>query len=478
MATRIPANDALFSLDELAHATFGELRAGSSRAVRGVCTDTRDSVAGKLFVALTGDRFDGHDYVAGAVAQGAAAVLVSRDVPVDPHVTVIRVNSTLDALGRLAAFHRHRWGGTLVAVGGSAGKTTTRCCVAAALEAHAPGAVHSAVGNLNNRIGVPMVVLGIRPEHRYAVVELGTNLRGEMAQLGAVCRADVAVLTTIGVEHAEGIGAIEDIEAEEGELLQALGAAGIAVANGDDERCLRQLERAPAVGRITYGTGTHCSYRVISRQPMGVDTTRVGIELPEGRGSLLLDVPLIGLPGALAATAAVAVADRIARGSLAAADLAFAFATARFEPGRLVARELASGVVVIDDTYNSNPVSVRSSVRVAQELAAARGARLVIVLGEMRELGALSGAEHTQIGSELGEIAPSAVIGVGGEARLLVLAAERKGVLGRFAENCDAAASVLDSLVARGDVVLVKGSRSLGLERLVAGLSAAAELHG
>jgi UDP-N-acetylmuramoyl-tripeptide--D-alanyl-D-alanine ligase len=376
------------------------------------------------------------------------------------------VSSTLDALGRLSLHHRQRWGGLVVAVGGSAGKTTTRAALAAALELVAPGAVHASVGNLNNRIGVPLVLLGVRPEHRVAVLEIGTNLRGEVRALAAATAPDVAVLTAIGIEHAGGIGDLDAIEAEEGDLLQALGRAGIAVAYGDDERCARQLERCQASTRLAYGTSAVAHYRLVERRALGLGGSRLTIDRPNA-DRLELDVPLLGLPGALSILAACAVADRLAAAPLDSQRLQAAFAAARFESGRLVPIELEDGTVLLDDSYNSNPLSLRSSIGVAREIGRQRGARLVLVLGEMRELGAVSASEHQTIGRELAGSGAAALIGVAGDAELLVLAAHAGGLAAVFAADAARAAELARERVQPGDVVLVKGSRGIGLEQVV-----------
>lgn len=465
MGTPIPENQATFSIDEIATATGAEVRAGRSRSVSGVSTDSRQDLEGKLFVALPGERYDGHAFVPTAVQRGAAGVLVERDVEVDESVAVFRVFSTLDALGRLAAFHRRRWGGTLVAVAGSAGKTTTRTSIAAVLAALYPGQVLATPGNLNNRIGVPMVLFGLIPEHRFAVLEIGTNQRGEVAELASVSLPDVAVLTAIGVEHAEGIGDLDAIEQEEGALLQALGPAGTAVANHDDPRCRRQLALARAQSRLGYGEQEGATYQLLERRWAEHHGSTLRVRAPAGE--LAFTVPLLGLPGAYAALAALAVAERLHGGTVPPDRLSAALAEAPFEAGRLVPRELRGGVLVLDDTYNSNPVSLRSSLGVARELCQSRGGRLVLVLGEMRELGALSRAEHTEIGNELAEMGASELIGVAGDASLLVDAARPKLPNAVFVPDAELAAAWCSDHVRAGDVVLVKGSRGVSLERVV-----------
>jgi UDP-N-acetylmuramoyl-tripeptide--D-alanyl-D-alanine ligase len=481
MATPIPENAATFSLTEVAEATGGQVCAGRERDVIGVTTDSRGNVARKLFVALAGERYDGHEYVEQAAAAGAAAVLVERDVEtLPPELGVVRVGSTLDALGALARLHRRRWAGTLVAVAGSAGKTTTRSAVAAALEAVLPTAVHSVAGNLNNRIGVPMVLFGLDSRHRAAVIEIGTNRPGEVEKIAHFAEPDIGVLTLIAIEHGEGLGGLDQIEREEGALFLALGPAATAITNADDERCIRQLAASSAGQKVRYGLAEGADYRLLRRGPLGVAGAELEIERPQSsrrsappgliaRQRLTLECPLLGEPGAYAALAAIAVCDRIAGEPVGGEALSEALAHAG-EPGRLVPITLGDGSVVLDDTYNANPASMRSSLAAARELAEARSARLVLVLGEMRELGPISAEEHARVGEQVARVGAQCLVGVAGDARLYVERARAAGVRAEFSADAESAIGVVSASVNAGDVVLVKASRGVGLERIVEAL--------
>lgn len=472
MATPIPGNDAPFSLKEAARATGGELF-GDADHVQGVTTDSRGDLAGKLFVALEGERFDGHDFVKAAVRAGAAAVLVSREVDAGA-AAVLRVPSTLDALGALARLHRRRWGGTMVAVGGSAGKTTTRSAISQVLDELFPGAVHFARGNLNNRVGVPMVLFGLRPEHRFAVVEIGTNTGGEVARLTEIVSPDVAVLTLIDIEHAEGLGDLDAIEAEEGALLSGVGPRATAIGNADDARVAHQLECSPASRKIGYGTAPGADYRLLARRARGLGAARLEVERPSsnGREVVRFDSGLVGAPGALAALAALAVADRLAPAPIDPSVVSKALAT-RGEPGRLDPLVLADGTVLLDDTYNANPPSMKSSIEAARELAMLRGARLVLVLGEMRELGASSEREHKVLASAIAESGARALVAVAGDAELFVAPARAARIDAVFAPDAGSAVAPVLARVGAGDVVLIKASRGIGAERVVEGLVSA-----
>jgi UDP-N-acetylmuramoyl-tripeptide--D-alanyl-D-alanine ligase len=401
---------------------------------------------------------------------------VSQDVRVAGANFAVRVPSTLNALGALARMHRRRWGGTVVAVGGSAGKTTTRGAIAAALRAIYPNRVHCAAGNLNNRVGLPMVLLGVQPQHTCAVVEVGTNCPGEVARLAGICQPDLAVLTLVALEHAEGLGSLDEIEQEEGELLRAVGTAGTAVANGDDQRATRQLLRSPASTKLRYGTSESCEWRLCSRRLLALHRNELTIEYPTsgGRGRCVVETSLVGAAGALAALVAVAVAQRLGSERWQPSVISRALCQSQsFEAGRLVPVRLADGTLVLDDTYNANPASVRSSVAAARELAQSQSTRLLLVLGEMRELGKRSPQEHQELGAALARCGATLLVAVGGDAEHTMRAARAGGLKAVFAPDAQAALPMVLDWVKPKDVVLVKGSRGVQAERVVAGLRAA-----
>ena len=467
MSRALPINRAEFSLAEITKATSGALLGGApGERVRGVTTDSRLDATGQLFVPLRGERFDGHDFIGAAVERGASAVLIDRDVA-GLSVPSIRVAETTRALLELAALHRSRWGGQLVAVAGSAGKTTTRSTISALLQQLTPAQTHFAEGNFNNRIGMPLVLLGLAPQHRYAVIEIGTNSPGEVAELSAVARPDAAVLTVIGLEHTEGLGTIDAIEAEEASLFAHLAPTGVAFGNVDDERVARRLAASSAARRVGYGFSAAADYRVVERH-----ASSHGAELLLARPQaepLRFACGLLGRAGAYASAAAVAVAETVLGRALVAGEVAQAF-LAGAEPGRLTPLELPGQVLVLDDTYNSNPASLQSSVATAVELRQLRGGRLVLVLGEMRELGRDSAELHRQAGDTIADCGAELVVGVNGDARHLVAAMQRSGRDCLFAEDARAAARELLPKIRARDVVLVKASRGVRAELVVSEL--------
>ncbi|MSP24532.1 MAG: UDP-N-acetylmuramoyl-tripeptide--D-alanyl-D-alanine ligase [Myxococcales bacterium] len=484
MATPIPVNTAQFSLGEIFGATHGEVRGELSweaLRVSGVCTDTRALVPGQAFVALVGERFDGHEHLAAAQARGAVVALVEREVAALPGLTTVRVASTRAALGALAAAHLTSWRSCgdrpVVALTGSAGKTTTKRAIAALLEVIFPRAVHRTSGNLNNLVGVPMTIFALADHHRAVVLELGTSAPGEIAELTRMVRPDLALITLIARAHALGLGSIDAIEAEKCAIFEHLGAHAIALGNADDARVVRGVTQARAAGRVLYGNSEGADYRILTRRSLGHEGAAVTVRRRD-RGQVSFVVPLLGIAGALAAAAALAVTEQLAGRPLEHAEIDAAFAALGdqdHDEGRLEPRLCASGLFILDDSYNANPASCRASIEAARELARELDRRLVLVLGEMRELGDASVAEHEQLGLCARESGARVVIAIGGDARHLDDSAGSTGAESRFAERAEEAAELAKDVVLPGDLVLVKGSRGVRTELVVRAL---AERHG
>ena len=362
----------------------------------------------------------------------------------------------------------------VVGVAGSVGKTTTRSAIASLLEAVHPGGVHATLANLNNRIGVPLMLLGLEPHHQVAVIELGTNQPGEVGMLAAIAEPDVALLTRIALEHTEFLGDLDAIEVEEGAVFAHLSAAGVAVANADDPRAAGLLQGCHAGKKVSYGASARATYRLRDRESNDAAATRLVVERPvqRSRERMSFDVPLAGEPGALAMVAAVAVADVIAGAPVSKEAIQKAIDEhPPGEPGRLAPVALADGGLLLDDTYNASPASVIAALRAARELADRRDARLVAVLGEMRELGPISPKEHKEIGKALAEFRLASLIAVSGDAARIADAAREQEIETVFVNNSTQALQAALERVRPGDVVLVKGSRGVALEEVVQGLT-------
>jgi len=476
VSTPIPQNRAPFRLAEILAQTGGTLVREVATSVVGVGTDTRQDLRGAVFVALSGPHFDGHAFL-GAAAEGGAAVLVvarGRGLEAPLGVTVIEVPDTLVALGELGRFHRQRWGGRLVAVAGSAGKTTTRSVIFRLLSALLPGHVHQTHGNLNNRIGVPMTLLGLQPRHRLAVVEVGTNMPGEVAELARLVSADVAVLTLIALEHTEGLGDLSGVAREEGSLFDALGPTAVAVGNVDDP-LVRQKLAAHAGPRRSYGESPEADLVIRSRRLVAPE--RAAIELRMGARTWSFQTQLLGRSGALAAAAAAVVCEELLPGQLSAAHFEQALGTGA-EPGRSSVLLLSQQRVVLDDTYNSNPASARQSIQTGQELAELTGGRLWLVLGEMRELGDLAEREHAALGVLAASSGAAGLYTIGPAAEPTASAARERGLSTWHEADASAVGEQLWQRLSARDVVVVKASRGVRAERVVQALTEADQRPG
>jgi UDP-N-acetylmuramoyl-tripeptide--D-alanyl-D-alanine ligase len=358
-----------------------------------------------------------------------------------------------------------------VAVAGSAGKTTTRAALSALFEAVEPGAVHYVRGNFNNLIGVPLVLLSLAERERIAVVELGTNRPGEVAALTRMSCPDLGVLTLIGYEHTEGLGSLDGVEAEEGALFAG---CKLAIGNADDERVRRQLEGAPG-HQVSYGqrAGVDYRFRVLARSAQGSEL-EVGRVVAGRTVTTQFHISTLGDAGAYAACAALAAVETLLERGVPAATCTAAFASAlASEAGRLCPIELTGGILLLDDTYNANPESVASSVKTARQLADQRQVELVLVLGEMRELGELSPGLHREVGQIAAAHEPQLLLTVTGDARLMSDVASARGVNSEFAADADAAAELLLERLRGPAVVLVKASRGVRAEKIVERLIAA-----
>ncbi|MCC6524652.1 MAG: UDP-N-acetylmuramoyl-tripeptide--D-alanyl-D-alanine ligase [Polyangiaceae bacterium] len=499
MATPIPVNHAAFALREILSATGAVVVGGlgdEAPAVSGVSTDTRTLEAGQAFVALAGEHHDGHARLVEARDRGARVALVERAVPALAGLVTLRVGSTQDALGALGRAHLERWRAArperrVVCITGSAGKTTTKLATAAllggVLAARAPGAesadaVACPAGNLNNRVGVPMSLLTLGPAHRFAVLELGTSRPGEIPTLTRMCTPDVAVLTLVAAAHSEHLGGVETIAREKAAIFAFAAPGATGVANADDERAAHALAAAPLARRLGYGSAAQASYRLVDRRlELRAAALRARVELRRPDGSTLaLATPLLGRAGALATAAALAVGETLL-GPIAAAEAEGALESlgSLGRGGRFDLCVRADGLWLLDDSYNANPASCQSSLESAAEVAALTGRPLVLVLGEMRELGAESDGAHTELGVRAAASGARLLVAVGGEAaERMARAAASGGLTTLLAKDAREAGALALAAVAPRDLVLVKGSRGVRTELAVQALLATVPAHG
>jgi UDP-N-acetylmuramoyl-tripeptide--D-alanyl-D-alanine ligase len=480
MATPIPRNAAELTAWEVAAATRGELvrLAPSRRPSVGFVTDTRAVAPGMGFVALRGETFDGHAFLGEAITRGASLLVARRGtvIPGSAEVDVVEVEDTLAAWGAIARAHLRRWrrqrpGAAAVAITGSTGKTTTKELCTSLLRA--VGACHATVGNLNNRVGVPAVALGVSDATRFGVFEVGMSERGEIAALAAIVEPDVAVLVNVGLAHAGGVGGSRaDVAREKGALLEAIGSRGTAVVNLDDEAAAAQA--ILCAGRVeTFGKDPRASYRLARRSSLGARGSSIRVE----RKGETFDVtlPLLGEGAALDFLAALAASDAAAGSPLAAGAITSALRECRPLDGRAQLIPLGGDILVIDDTYNANPASMHAALETLREVAAGselrRGdRRMVAVLGEMRELGAIAAAEHEALGDALARAGVALSIGCGGLVDCALDRAAALGVSVLHARTTTEAAALAVREVRAGDVVLLKGSRGAAVESVLRAL--------
>jgi UDP-N-acetylmuramoyl-tripeptide--D-alanyl-D-alanine ligase len=429
---------------------------GRDAAFGAVTTDTRTLENGALYVAIRGERFDGNDFIAEAEAKGAAGALVSRLA--QSRLPQVEVADTRRAFGNLARAWRRNFNVPVVAVTGSAGKTTVKTLVASILGVQKRVCVTQ--GNLNNDIGVPLTLMRMTGEDAALVVELGANHAGEIAYLSAIVEPTVGVITNAGAAHLEGFGSVAGVAAAKGELLDYLPRAGTSVINADDAFCGDWLARARTEFVATFGLGVEADCRVLGTPSLEATQTRFTMRLPDGE-SVEVVLPLLGQKNVVNALAAAAAANAV---GASAEDIRVGLSKAQAVRGRLNSLAGLRRATVIDDSYNANP----SSVRAALDYLGGLGGRRILVLGDMAELGPEAKELHREIGAyaksrcdslfSIGELARHAASAYGTGAH-------------DFADLSLLEAALVPELGA--DVtVLVKGSRIMGLERLVRALVA------
>jgi UDP-N-acetylmuramoyl-tripeptide--D-alanyl-D-alanine ligase len=440
-----------------AAAALGGRTSATDVIFTGVSTDSRSIKEGDLFVALRGERFDGHDFVRTAAAAGAAAVMLDRNYQGEYPVPAVVVDDTRRSLGDLARYWRARFAPALVAITGSNGKTTVKEMLAAILRRHASNeeAVLATRGNLNNDIGLPLTLLGLRHTHRWCAIELGMNHKGEIAYLAGIARPTVALVNNAQREHLEFMRSIEEVAAENASVYDALMPDGVAVINADDAHAAFFRSRAGKRRSVDFGLADGA---VTGRYRLERLSSEIRLDTPAGEAEATLAIP--GLHNVRNALAAAACAFAV---GIEVQTIAQGLSAFRPYIGRLQVKRAADGATVIDDSYNANPDSVRAAI----DVLASCPAPTALVLGDMGEVG-----EHgTEFHREVGEYARSK-----GVSQLLALgeatrhAVEAFGEGARHFDNIDDLVSNLE-----GKTILVKGSRFMKMERVVAALTGTVE---
>ncbi len=455
---------AQFSFEQAAQATGGEwLQAPPHGVVNGVQTDTRQLAAGVLFVALRGANFDGHDFLHQAREAGAAGAVVEDASNAPADFPLLRVGDTLQALGALAKAHRARFDIPVIGVTGSYGKTTTRALINAALQAK--GAVLSSQGNWNNEIGVPLTLLQLDETHQAAVIEMAMRGAGQIEYLADIARPTHAVITNIGPQHIELLGSEENIARAKAEILKFLPPDGVAILSADDEY-LDFFTDQVGCRVTTFGLNPSAEYHGGEAKTGADGNVSFALTTSSHLKTVPVHLPFPGVHNVANALAALAVADLL---DVPMETAAQSLQSAHVPGARM--RVFQSGTrTVIDDSYNAGPTSMRAALQTLLDFPGA--GRRVAILGAMKELGDITEAEHRKIGDFAGTLC-DCLIGVGGETRPLLNAAVESArqvesdMHVSYCDNASEAAARLAEWLQDGDVILVKGSRSVGLETVV-----------
>jgi len=440
-------------LSDVVAATGGRLT-GTDAAIAGVSIDSRTVERGQLFIALRGERFDGHAFIAAAAERGAAAAIVEK--PADTRLPQVVVGNSMAALTALARAWRRKSKSLVLGVGGSNGKTTTKELLAAILGSDGP--TLATRGNLNNHIGVPLTLLRLEPGHRHAVVEMGANHPGEIAALAGLAEPAIALVTNAGDEHLEGFGDLEGVARAEGEMYAALPTSGAAVINADDpfNELWRSMSRGERV--VRFGIDAPAEVRASAIQGRiegGAFVTQFTLALAGEQARVRL-----GLAGRHNVMNALAAAAAAHAAGVALPSIVTGLEHMRPVAGRLQLKPGLRGSWLIDDTYNANPSSVRAGIDV---LCALPGEHW-LVLGEMAELGGETVASHAGVGDYARRAGITRLFAMGEAARHAVASFGGRGAWYEDAAHLgDALAENLDA----GVTALIKGSRINRLERIV-----------
>jgi UDP-N-acetylmuramoyl-tripeptide--D-alanyl-D-alanine ligase len=448
-----------FSLHELVSAVRGEFLSGNPHApVRNLSTDGRALRRGDYFVALQGKNFDGHDFLKQAVERGAAGIVVSRQQidlgnPFPDFPAIVRVNDTLKALGDIARCYREKFRIPLIGITGSNGKTTTKEMLASILRHKGPTV--STTGNFNNRIGLPLTLFNLTSEHRYAVVEMGTSIPGEIGRLTEIASPSVGIITNIGLAHLENFKSQEGVLEEKSTLFRSLPDDGYAVVNNDDpylRKLLPSLEKAS----VTYGVEREAQVQA--------KNIRLWPEFPSfdlciGAECVRVTLPLYGRFNVYNALAAAAAAWKLGIDSETIKQGLEHFSVPRM---RMEVKKLISGVTIINDAYNANPTSVKESVQ--GMVTAFPDREKIVVLGDMLELGVQAEAEHFRLGEFLVSQPLSKVFLYGPLMEKAFLAMNNPSVA--YFKKKDELEAALRKPLPPGAVVLFKASRGMALEEI------------
>lgn len=451
------------TLETLARWSRGQVVAGDPAAtVATICTDSRVMKGGDVFLALRGEKFDGHTFVEEAARRGALGAVIDHPIDGLPQdFCVLQVKDTLTALQQMAGEYRKSLALQVVCITGSNGKTSTKDLVSAVL--HERFQITRTEGNLNNHIGLPLTMLRLRASDQIGVFEIGMNHPGEITPLAALARPDVAVVTNIGIAHVEHMGSRDAIATEKAALVEALPPSGTVVLNADDEF-------SPAIASKTKADAIFCGLAEnanIRATDLSQDFSGMKFRLHGFGKSVTAQLPVPGIHMVRNALLAVGVGHAF---GMSLEESAAGLTNLQLTKGRLE-QKVVRGIQVLDDTYNANPDSMKAALLTLSQMST--NGRRIAVLGRMGELGLESERGHRSVGQAASDLGLDCVVTVGDEAALIAEEAWRGGVAKVVkAKDQDEAVKTLREYARAGDLVLVKGSRSSRMERIVEGLAA------
>ncbi len=462
------------SVKKLTEVTGGELLVGDENTmVNGLAIDSRDVGPGAAFVAFAGGRVDGHEFIGAALAAGARAIVVTRDdetiretiVHSRRHnVALVLVEDATAAVQELAAYHRERLMCPVIGVTGSTGKTTTKDFLRSVLGTRMR--VVATEGNKNNELGAPLTIMRAGADTGVLVVEMAMRGAGQIARLAQIARPTAGLVTNVGVSHIEVLGSEEAIASAKGELVESIPESGRVFLNGDDAWSVALAERTSAA-TTRYGLGDGLDVRATD-----IDLSDTGtpmFSLHAEQGCVRVELPIPGRHNVYNALAAAAVGLYL---EVSLEDVARGLQEASFTGMRMEVFQTASGVTIINDAYNANPTSMRAALEALVDIPAE--ARRIAVLGDMAELGSLEELAHFRMGEYVAQLNLDSLVTVGPRARRIADGALAAGMSADAVRPCvttDEASEVLDDVLSAGDVVLVKASRVMGLERIVDGIT-------
>lgn len=451
------------SCDEILKATGGILLSGKilsggkNTVISGISTDSRRVKNGDLFVPIKGERFDGHDFIAGAFENGAAATLSSnKNIDIENHAVII-VEDTVKAFGKIAAYYRNKFSIPFIAITGSVGKTATKDMIACVLGQKYN--VMKTAGNFNNEIGLPLTIMSLDKQHEAAVVEMGMSGPGEIAILSDIVRPDISVITNIGISHIEKLGSKENILKAKLEILEGMDEArGLLILNSDDEM-LRRNKPVSDIRTVFYGLDNKAE---LHAENISIKGNKTEFDIKLGRETYRASIPVPGKFMVYNSLAAIAAALELKMDPISIIKGLSLYQTGSM---RMNIEEL-SGYTIINDAYNASPDSVKAALQVLMTM---EGKRKIAVLGDMLELGKWAEEEHAAIGRFAYNSGVDILIGVGEKALSIADGAIKAGMhyAAVYAEKLNAdTVEFLKGFIKNGDVILIKGSRGMKMEEI------------